>query len=148
LSTPKYSRYQIHATRVVDLRQEKSVAKSRRISLTQTLNVAIIEGYRISHMLSYNENDRNDAGYPGGDFGQGGKAMRFYSGQHQYYCGIDLHTRHMSVGIVNQADEILYHRNCPVSREALLEKRAPYREDVVVCIEWVCRQFDVIFACN
>ena len=73
LSTPEYSRYQIHATGVVDLRQEKSVAKSKRISLTQALNVGIIEGYRISHMLSYNENDRNDAGYPGGDFGQGGK---------------------------------------------------------------------------
>jgi len=72
-----------------------------------------------------------------GGFGQGGEAMRFYTGQHQYYCGIDLHTRNMYICIVNQADEILYHQNCAVGREVLLEKLAAYREDVVVCIECI-----------
>jgi transposase len=43
----------------------------------------------------------------------------------------------MYLCIVNQADEILYHRDCPASREVLLEKLAPYREDVVVCIECI-----------
>ncbi len=81
--------------------------------------------------------DRGGTGHPGGDVGQGGDTMRFYTGQHQYYCGIDLHTRNMYLCIVNQTDEILYHRDCPAKREVLLEKLAPYRKDVVVCIECI-----------
>ncbi len=73
--------------------------------------------------------------------------MRFYTGQHQYYCGIDLHTRNMYICIVNQADEILYHRDCPANREMLLEKIAPYREDVVVSIECIFTWYWVADLC-
>ena len=61
--------------------------------------------------------------------------MRFYSKQHQFYCGIDLHARTMYLCILNQAGEILVHRNMPAAPEPLLKTMAPYREDVVVCVE-------------
>jgi len=61
--------------------------------------------------------------------------MKYYTGQHQYYCGVDLHARTMYVCVVNQADEILYHREIPTKADVFLEKLAPYREDVVVSVE-------------
>ena len=39
--------------------------------------------------------------------------MRFYTKQHQFYCGIDLHARTMYLCILNQDGEILVHRNMP-----------------------------------
>ena len=63
--------------------------------------------------------------------------MRYYTGQHQYYCGVDLHARTMYVCIVNQADEILYHKEIPTKAELFLEKLAPYRKDVVVSVECI-----------
>jgi transposase len=65
------------------------------------------------------------------------KGMRYYTGQHQYYCGVDLHARTMYVCIVNQADDILYHKEIPTKAEVFLEKLAPYREDVVVSVECI-----------
>jgi transposase len=61
--------------------------------------------------------------------------MRFYTKQHQFYCGIDLHARTMYLCILNQAGEILVHRNMPAAPEPFLKTIAPYREDVVVCVE-------------
>jgi transposase len=43
----------------------------------------------------------------------------------------------MYVCIVNQADEILYHREIPTKAELFLDKLAPYREDVVVSVECI-----------
>ena len=39
--------------------------------------------------------------------------MRFYTGQHTHYCGIDLHARTMSLCVLNQAGEILLSRSRP-----------------------------------
>ncbi|MBN2316529.1 MAG: IS110 family transposase [Sedimentisphaerales bacterium] len=61
--------------------------------------------------------------------------MRYYTKQHQYYCGVDLHARTLYLCIVNQRDEILDHREIPAKAEVFLEKLAPYREDVVGCVE-------------
>ncbi|MCP4097179.1 MAG: IS110 family transposase [Planctomycetaceae bacterium] len=63
--------------------------------------------------------------------------MNYYTGQHQYYCGVDLHARTMYLCIVNQADEILYHREIPTNAELFLNKLAPYRQDVVVSVECI-----------
>jgi transposase len=63
--------------------------------------------------------------------------MRYYTGQHQYYCGVDLHARTMYLCIVNQADEILYHQEIPTQADRFLETLAPYREDVVVSVECI-----------
>jgi hypothetical protein len=73
--------------------------------------------------------------------------MRYYTGQHQYYCGVDLHARTMYLCIVNQADEILYHREIPTKAGLFLEKLAPYREDVVVCVECIFTWYWVADLC-
>jgi transposase len=63
--------------------------------------------------------------------------MRFYTQQHQFYCGIDLHARTMYLCILNQDGEILVHRNMPAGPEPFLKTVAPYREDLVVCVECI-----------
>jgi len=63
--------------------------------------------------------------------------MRFYTQQHQFYCGIDLHARTMYLCILNQDGEILVHRNMPAGPEPFLKAVAPYREDLVVCVECI-----------
>jgi hypothetical protein len=47
--------------------------------------------------------------------------MRFYTSTHQYYCGIDLHTRVMYLCIIRNAGEIVLHRNMKANPESLLK---------------------------
>ncbi len=61
--------------------------------------------------------------------------MRFYMKQHQFYCGVDLHTRKMYVCIVNQEGEVLVHRNIRTDAAAFLKLIEPYREDLIVAVE-------------
>jgi transposase len=61
--------------------------------------------------------------------------MRFYTQQHQFYGGIDLHARSMYLCILNQDGEIREHRNMKAAPDPLLKAIAPYREDLVVCVE-------------
>jgi transposase len=63
--------------------------------------------------------------------------MKFYTQQHRYYCGIDLHARSMYVCILDAHGEILLHRNMPCSPELFLKAIAPYREDVAVAVECI-----------
>jgi transposase len=58
--------------------------------------------------------------------------MRFYTKQHPFYCGIDLHARTMYVCILDQAGETRLHRNMPATPEALLKAIAPSREQIVL----------------
>ena len=61
--------------------------------------------------------------------------MRFYTKQHSFYCGIDLHTNKMYLCILTQEGEIALHRNIKTNPEAFLRAVKPYREDLVVCAE-------------
>src|SRR5437660_8057510 len=63
--------------------------------------------------------------------------MRFYTQQHQFYCGIDLHARTMYLCILNRDGEILVHRNMPAGPEPFLKAVAPYREDMAVAVECI-----------
>jgi transposase len=63
--------------------------------------------------------------------------MRFYTKQHQTYCGIDLHARTMYVCILNQAGEMLVHQNMKATPDTLLRTIAPYRDDIVVAVECI-----------
>ena len=63
--------------------------------------------------------------------------MRFYTTQHQFYCGIDLHARTMYACILDQHGEIRLHRNMPASPETFLKAIAPYRDDIVVAVECI-----------
>jgi hypothetical protein len=63
--------------------------------------------------------------------------MRFYTQQHEYYCGIDLHARSMYLCILNQAGEVLLHCNLRANPDAFLKAVGLYREDLVVAVECV-----------
>jgi transposase len=59
-------------------------------------------------------------------------SRRFYTTQHPFYCGIDLHARTMYVCILNQAGETRLHRNMTTTPEALRKAIAPSREQIVL----------------
>jgi hypothetical protein len=61
--------------------------------------------------------------------------MRFYTNQHQFSCGIDLHARSMYVCILSPDGERLVHRNMKAAPEPFLKAIAPYRDGLVVAVE-------------
>jgi transposase len=61
--------------------------------------------------------------------------MRFYSRQHQYYCGVDLHARSLYLCILDQGGEVRLHRRVRATPEAFLTAVAAYRDDLVVAVE-------------
>jgi len=63
--------------------------------------------------------------------------MRFYTNQHPFYCGIDLHARSMYVCILSHDGEILVHRNMKAAPEPFLKAVAPYRDGLVVAVECI-----------
>jgi transposase len=68
---------------------------------------------------------------------RGGDLMRFYTNQHQFSCGLDLHARSMSVCILSHDGEILLHRNMKAGPEPFLQAVAPSREGLVVAVECI-----------
>jgi len=81
--------------------------------------------------------------------------MRFYTGQHRYYCGIDLHARTMYLCILeHETGKVLLHRNLRCEPERFLQAIEPYRTDLLVgaecifCWYWLadlCAQHDIPF---
>lgn len=61
--------------------------------------------------------------------------MRFYTQPHQYYCGIDLHTKNMYVCILNQGGKILVHKNITTSPQELQRIIKPFLPDVALAVE-------------
>lgn len=61
--------------------------------------------------------------------------MRFYTKQHKYYCGIDLHANKMYLCILNQAGDVVLHRNIRTDPARFLAAIKPYRDDIVVSAE-------------
>ena len=61
--------------------------------------------------------------------------MNFYTKQHQFYCGVDLHARTMHVCILNQAGEVLVHRGIAATPNAFVRLVKPYQKDLVVAAE-------------
>ena len=61
--------------------------------------------------------------------------MRFYTNQHPFYCGIDLHARTMYVCLMNHDGEILLHRTMKAAPAPFLKAMAPYRDELVVAVE-------------
>ncbi len=61
--------------------------------------------------------------------------MRFYTGQHDHYCGIDLHARSMYLCVLDRAGEVRLHRDFPANPESFLRAVAPFREGRVVGAE-------------
>ena len=80
--------------------------------------------------------------------------MRFYTKQHKFYCGIDLHTKKMYLCILDEAGDIRFHRNIKTDREVFLKAIEAFREDIVVAVEcmftwyWIadlCTEHDIPF---
>lgn len=74
--------------------------------------------------------------------------MRFYTKQHKFYCGIDLHTKWMYICIMNQDGETLLHRNIRTDRKTFLRTVAPFREDLVVAVECMFAWYWIADLCN
>ena len=56
--------------------------------------------------------------------------MRFYTSQHRFYCGIDLHARTMHVCILDHDGNVVVDRNLPCHFPALLQAIAPFQDEI------------------
>jgi hypothetical protein len=63
--------------------------------------------------------------------------MKFFSKQHQYYCGIDLHARKMYVCIIDHQGILKMHQNIKTDPKVFLELIKPCMDDLVVGVECV-----------
>jgi transposase len=61
--------------------------------------------------------------------------MRFYNGQHRYYCGVDLHTKRMYLCILDHEGNTRLHRNVRAKPHDFLSAIEGFREDLVVGAE-------------
>jgi transposase len=61
--------------------------------------------------------------------------MRFYSQAHRFYCGVDLHTRTLSVCVLDAAGAVVLEATLPPEPERFLDALAPYRDGLVVGCE-------------
>jgi len=74
--------------------------------------------------------------------------MRFYTKQHQFYCGIDLRARTMYVCIMDHEGTILIHRNMPAAADALADVPQPYCEDLALAVECIFTRYWVADLCS
>jgi transposase len=74
--------------------------------------------------------------------------MRFYTKQHQFYCGIDLHTRAMYLCIMDQTGKIHLHKNLPTDSDRFLQSVEPYRSDIVVAVECIFTWYWIADLCH
>lgn len=63
--------------------------------------------------------------------------MRFYTGQHEYYCGVDLHARTLYLCVLDSTGTVRLHKRLPCERGRFIEALEPYRPDVVVGSECI-----------
>jgi transposase len=74
--------------------------------------------------------------------------MRFYTKQHSFYCGIDLHARLLAICIVDQAGAIVLQTQIPADKQLLLKALAPFRPDVVIAVECLFAWYWVADLCR
>jgi len=74
--------------------------------------------------------------------------MRFYTKQHKFYCGIDLHAKKMYLCILDAEGEVRLHRNIKTDREVFLKVIEPYQEDIVVAVECMFTWYWVADLCT
>lgn len=74
--------------------------------------------------------------------------MRFYTNQHKFSCGVDLHARTMYLCILDQEGKIVLHRNIKTDPEIFLKTIAPFREDIVVAVECIFTWYWIADLCS
>jgi hypothetical protein len=67
--------------------------------------------------------------------------VRFYTGQHRFYCGVDLHTRTLSLCVLDSAGGIAVEATLPPEPDRLLDVLAPYRDGLVFGSECMSPEF-------
>ena len=60
--------------------------------------------------------------------------MRFYTIQHTFYCGIDLHVDWMYLCVIDADGEVRVPKNIRPNPTAFRHALQPFREAVVVCV--------------
>ena len=73
--------------------------------------------------------------------------MRFYNQPHQFYCGIDLHARLLAVCVVDNNGQVVCQKKIPADKRILLDTLAPFRADVVICVECLFAYYWVTDLC-
>ena len=63
--------------------------------------------------------------------------MKFYTKQHKYYCGIDLHARKMYVCIIDQKGKVKVHKNIKTDPELFLKLISRYKKNIIIGVECV-----------
>jgi len=61
--------------------------------------------------------------------------MRFYSQQHRFYCGVDLHARTLSLCILDATGAAVHHDTIAATGRDFLSAVAPFREGLAVACE-------------
>ena len=61
--------------------------------------------------------------------------MNFYTKQHRYYCGIDLHAKTMYVCIIDTNGKVVFHKNIKSNKDTLHKAISPYLDDIVIAVE-------------
>jgi transposase len=68
---------------------------------------------------------------------KGKDTMRFYTKQHKYYCGIDLHTKSLRCCVVNNKNEELINKKLECDTAAFKRFISGYKKDVIVGVECI-----------
>jgi transposase len=61
--------------------------------------------------------------------------MRFYSNQHRFYAGIDLHARTLHLCVLDHAGTVVTDKKLPCHFDTLLQAIQPYRDGIVIGVE-------------
>ena len=61
--------------------------------------------------------------------------MRFYTQQHRFYVGIDLHARTLHLCVLDSTGSVVADRKLPCHFDSVLQAIEPYRQDLVVGVE-------------
>jgi transposase len=61
--------------------------------------------------------------------------MRFYTGQHRFYAGVDLHARTLYTHVLDASGKTVFEKDLPAGPDAFLDAIRPYRDGLVVGCE-------------
>jgi len=61
--------------------------------------------------------------------------MRFYTQQHRFYCGVDLHARTLALCVLDAQGQVVARPSVPASPQAVLDALAPFRDDLALACE-------------
>ncbi len=74
--------------------------------------------------------------------------MKFYTKNHKFYCGIDLHARSMYICILDAEGRVMVHKDIKTEPSALENIIRPYACDLVIGVECMFSWYWVSDFCN